>query len=371
MTKRLLLCAVALIVAAMLVPAAQAQYATVQGVVKDMGGKPMVGATVHMVCKETGHKYDLKTNKKGEFISMGIDSPRRYDITILDASGKTIYSEQAHPISSGDVTLDYDLSKLAAQQAGQMSEQERQAIVKEREEVEKENTKIKGLNELLAQAGAAQQAGNYDQAVSLMQQAVQADATRDILWSRLADAERMAASKAADKDARTKLYQDAVEAYNKAIAIKQEKPASSTINVGDYYNNQADAYYKSGNVEGAINAYQQAIAANPAGASTYYFNLGAVYTNTNQSDKAIEAFDKCIQADPNHADAFYFKGIALIGKSKTEGDKMIAPPGTAEAFNKYLELAPTGPYAEPAKQMLATIGATVETNFGKKPAKKK
>jgi hypothetical protein len=57
-----------------------------------------------------------------------------------------------------------------------------------------------------------------------------------------------------------------------------------------------------------------------------------------------------------------------------QGDKMIAPPGTAEAFQKYLELAPTGPHAEEAKAMLASVGATVETSYGtttkKKPPKK-
>jgi len=47
---------------------------------------------------------------------------------------------------------------------------------------------------------------------------------------------------------------------------------------------------------------------------------------------------------------------------------MTAPPGTAEAFQKYLELQPTGTYADPAKQMLAQIGGTVETSFGKKKA---
>ena len=56
-----------------------------------------------------------------------------------------------------------------------------------------------------------------------------------------------------------------------------------------------------------------------------------------------------------------------------KGDKMEAPAGTAEAFNKYLELAPTGPYADPAKQMLDSMGAKIETSFGKgrTPAKKK
>ena len=36
-----------------------------------------------------------------------------------------------------------------------------------------------------------------------------------------------------------------------------------------------------------------------------------------------------------------------------------------EAFQKYLELKPDGPNADAAKQMLASIGASVETTYGK------
>ena len=43
--------------------------------------------------------------------------------------------------------------------------------------------------------------------------------------------------------------------------------------------------------------------------------------------------------------------------------KMIPPPGTVDDFNKYLELQPTGPYADGAKQMLDTLGAKVTTGF--------
>ena len=71
------------------------------------------------------------------------------------------------------------------------------------------------------------------------------------------------------------------------------------------------------------------------------------------------AFDKTIQADPKRADAYYWKGVNMIGKATLKGDKMVAPEGTADAFNKYLELDPTGKYADAAKQMLATIGASV------------
>jgi len=48
---------------------------------------------------------------------------------------------------------------------------------------------------------------------------------------------------------------------------------------------------------------------------------------------------------------------------------MVAPPGTAEAFNKYLELQPSGKYADASKQMLAAIGASVDTSYGKSKKK--
>ena len=43
----------------------------------------------------------------------------------------------------------------------------------------------------------------------------------------------------------------------------------------------------------------------------------------------------------------------------------------AEAFQKYLEIDPNGPMAQTAKDMLASIGAKVETNYGKPKATKK
>ena len=88
-------------------------------------------------------------------------------------------------------------------------------------------------------------------------------------------------------------------------------------------------------------------------------------------DDAIVAFDKVITSDPNRADAYYWKGVNMIGKATLQGDKMVAPPGTADCFQKYLELQPTGTYADAAKQMLASIGASVETSFGKKKTSKK
>ncbi len=109
--------------------------------------------------------------------------------------------------------------------------------------------------------------------------------------------------------------------------------------------------------------------ADPTNAGTYYFNEGAIFTNIGKVDEAVAAFDKAIQIDPKRADSYYWKGVDLIGKATMKDNKMVAPPGTAEAFNKYLELAPSGKYADAAKQMLATIGAPVDTSYGKSKKK--
>jgi tetratricopeptide (TPR) repeat protein len=106
---------------------------------------------------------------------------------------------------------------------------------------------------------------------------------------------------------------------------------------------------------------------NPSGASQYYYNLGAILTNAGKLDDAIAAFDKAIAADPTKPEPYYQKGVNLISKATTDASgKVKAAPGTEEALNKYLELAPTGPNAEAAKGMLQYIGSKVEVDYGKK-----
>ena len=335
---------------------------SVKGVAKDLQGNPIAGATVEWQSVDTGRKYTLKTNKKGEYFSLGIQ-PGKYKVSLVQ-DGKVLYSFNSVPVSLDEVNVDFDLKKEQSGQAqGQGLSQEQQKQVQEQQaKAQKEQTTVKALNEKLAASNQELQAGNYDQAINILNEAVQMDATRDLLWFKLGDAYRMSATKQTDPAEKSKRFDQAIESYNKAIAIKP---------VGPYYNNLAEAEAKSGKIDDAIKAYNQAAQVDPTNAVQYSFNEGAVLTNAGKVDEAIKAFDRVIAADPTKADAYYWKGVNLIGKATLDGSKMVAPEGTAEAFNKYLELAPNGPYAEPAKQMLASIGAPVETQFGKKKTPKK
>jgi tetratricopeptide (TPR) repeat protein len=309
----------------------------VKGVVHDPSGKPVEGATVELFSSDTGRKYDVKTNSKGEYSSIGI-AAGTYDISLMK-DGKLLDKMTKVPIEPGGEArvVNFDLK----QAAGMTEEQKKQV-----EEVQKHNEKVKTLNSSLTQAKTLEAAGNWDEAITVLQQATQVDPNQDLVWFSLGDAQRGA-----------KKYTDAIESYQKAIAIKPT--------VGAYHNNLADAYAKSGQTDKAIQEYNAAAAAEPANAATYYFNEGAVFTNTGKTEEAVTAFDNAIKADPKKAAAYYWKGVNLMAKATTKGDKMVAPDGTAQAFNKYLELDPNGQYADPAKQMLAMIGASVETTYGK------
>ena len=374
MRKHYLLLAL-IAVAALCVPSAFAQATgTVKGVCKDMQGKPIDGAIIEYYSPETGHKYDLKC-KNGQYFSLGI-SPGKYNVKMLQ-NGQEVFHFNGFPVQVDENVLDFDLQKEQANAAkGQgMNPEELKRRQEAQEKAVKENATIKVLNEKLATSRAAIQAGNYDQAIAAMTEATQTDPNRDLLWATLGDAYRGSMPKQTDPAEKAKRADLAAQAYQKAVQLKQAdtgKDPNAAKTIASYYNNLGDALAKAGKTDDAIKAYNQAAASDPTGAATYYFNEGAIMTNTGKIDDALAAFDKAIAADPTKADAYYWKGVNLMGKATLKGDKMVAPDGTAEAFNKYLELQPTGQFADPAKQMLASIGASVQTSFGKqKKASKK
>ena len=312
----------------------------IRGVATDRDGKPIAGATVELYDASTGRKYQAKTNAKGQYVSAEL--PIGNYTATLTQNGNTLDSHPNVPVTAGgDMQVDFDIAKDNPVSADQQ---------KKVEAVQKQNIKVKELNAKLAEAKQLEAGGNYDQAITLLQQTTQAEPSQDLLWAYLGDAQRGA-----------KKYTDAIDSYQKALAIK---PTSGT-----YHSGLADAYAKSGQTDKAVQEYAAAAQADPTNAGTYYFNEGAIFTNIGKVDEAIAAFDKAIELDPKRADSYYWKGVDLIGKATMKDNKMVAPPGTAEAFNKYLELAPTGKFADAAKQMLATIGAPVDTSYGKSKKK--
>jgi tetratricopeptide (TPR) repeat protein len=354
---------------------------TVKGTCRDAQGNPIAGGVVVYANLDNGQKYALKTNKKGEYFSLGL-TPGKYNVTLYknaddQKAGKELYHANGFQVQLDENTLDFDLKKEQESQAkgvGLTPEQLKQ-MQEQQEKQKKEVNTVKALNERLNAAKTDADAGNYDGAIASLTEANQIDPSRDLIWFKLADYYRLSATKQTDPAEKQKRLESAVEDYQKAVDLKQKTPdkdpAAQAKTLAAYYNNLAEAYAKSNKVDDAVKTYELAAKTDPSAAPQYYFNTGAVLTNAGKVDDAIAAFDKVIAADPNKADAYYWKGVNMIGKATLQGSKMVAPPGTAESFQKYLELQPTGTYADAAKQMLASIGASVETSFGNKKKSKK
>jgi tetratricopeptide (TPR) repeat protein len=377
MRKSLIIPLLLVVAMGMCVPLVVAQTTgTVKGLVKDAEGKPIPQADVEWTGVESGHTYKLKTNNKGEYFSLGI-VPGKYNVK-LSKDGKELFHLNGIPVGLDETDVPFDLKKeqtSAAQGQGLTAEQAK-AKADAAAKAAAENKTVGTLNEKLNAAKAASDTGDYETAIATLTEANQIDATRDLVWFKLADAYRMSAPKQTDPAEKKKRYEMASADYQKAIDLRgasetAQKDPENNLKMAAYYNNLAEVDAKANKTDDSITNYNKAAQLDPTHSATYLFNEGAVLTNAGKVDDAIVAFDKVIAADPTKADAYYWKGVNLIGKATLKGDKMVAPDGTAEAFQKYLELQPEGKLAQPAKDMLASIGATVETGYGKKKPVKK
>ena len=263
------------------------------------------------------------------------------------------------------------------------------------------NDKIRAAAEMMHA-----QPPNYDQAIATLKEAKQMAPNADVVWYELGVAYLQSAKTQTDAAESTKRGTEAYKNLERAIALYKRnsesqrqqadsqggggldmsrlksqptrvtgapeptKPeASRTDNhkLAAYYDMLGEAASQLGKTDEAAKNFQQAAQLDSAEAATYYFNLGIILRNTartvDEKKKAVEAFDKAIAADPNKADAYYVKGEVLFGMATTDSNgKTVAPPGTVEALQKYVELQPNSPNAGQAKSFLAALNAPAASN---------
>ena len=372
--KNLALSAAALVLFA---GAAMAQVTSVEGIVTGEDGQPLKGAVVKFDRTDIKGHYEVKTDKKGHFGHYGLPIGT-YNVSLeVDGVVKDkLNNLKTHP---GDpMEENFDLKKTAAankqlQQAaatGTLSKEQERGMTAEQkaafDKANKENeakmSKNKALNDSYSAGKAALDAKNYDEAITQFTKAAEIDGTQQVIFSQMAAAyEGAAVAKPADAAA---LRDKEFEAWKKAIALNPNDPA--------YYNNYALALGRAKNIPEAQTNIEKAAQLDPPNAGKYYYNMGALLMNSGQGESACTTFKKAIASDPNYADAQYQYGLCLVGQAKTDKDgKVIPPEGTIEAFQKYLQLKPDGPNAEPAKAMLASMQGAVSTEYVNPSAKKK
>lgn len=334
----------------------------IEGVVNGLDGKPMKGAQIQIERKDIKGNYKVKSDKKGHYFYGGLPKGT-YKVSVM-LNGQEAQAQDNVPTNySNPVDVNFDLSK--SQAAADAKDAERGMSTGEKADYEKKLkdktaaiAKNKALNDAFSAGVQAQDAKQWDAAIQSFEKAATIDATQHVIFGRLGDCYVALAQTKTGAD-QTAALGKADEAYQKAIALKPDAP--------EYHNNYALALAKEKKFNDAQGELTKAAQLDPASAGKYYFNMGAVLVNTGQTEPAVEAFKKTIEVDPNYADAYYQLGLLQMGKVTVGADgKMTAPPGTAEQFQKYLQLSPNGKDAETAKAMLQQIGASAETGYKKK-----
>ena len=232
------------------------------------------------------------------------------------------------------------------------------------------NAQIKNINAVLKQASAADEAGNPDQAAQIVQPITQNNPTFALPWVILGNYEAKSAKKMTDATQKKQQFEKAAADMQKGIQLAESgADPKSKAQIPNWRLNYGTVLESARMHDEAIKAFEQVAqeaAADPKAAALANYNAGVAATNAGKSDVAVQYFDKSIASDPTLADAYYQKGVALMGKATADkSGKFIAPPGTEEAFEKYLDLAPTGPNADAAKSMLDSMGSKVATKYKK------
>jgi tetratricopeptide (TPR) repeat protein len=131
-----------------------------------------------------------------------------------------------------------------------------------------------------------------------------------------------------DEDASIPVYERAAN-----LAERDGRPAYNLGNI----------YWRRGERERAISAYEQAIATDPVFPSPYH-NLGAIYEEVGEMERAIELWHKVLEVDPSHQNARIALRRAGV-TAETEADRREAERDRrravlAEQVRRFRDTAP-------------------------------
>lgn len=365
----------------------------IHGQVFNPTGQPQSNGTIGL-STDGGATFKYEFNVAADGTFSGEAAPGTYSLVYRQPEtpkGQMVDEIKDVKIVAGQDTLQNDdmsredyVSKMSADQRKQLEE-----IKKENSAAMNANKIITALNsdlravlqdkhdiESAAQA-AQQQLGNSASKADI------ASKTEEIKTAKYTDIESMMTKDTAAKpdeallwtnlgfaEAGLKKYDDAITDYKKALDLENaaKKPRPDVIGVAD--SGLGEVYARTGKVPEANAAYDAAAKADPTRGAIYLKNQAIIYFQQGNSEAQSAAADEAIKANPNDAVLYYIKGQALVGQATMAPDPknpkqqiIVLPPGCAEAYQKYLDLAPNGQFAQDAAGILQQAGQKVSTSY--------
>ncbi|SPE17317.1 conserved exported hypothetical protein [Candidatus Sulfotelmatomonas gaucii] len=162
-----------------------------------------------------------------------------------------------------------------------------------------------------------------------------------------------------------KKYDDAITSYKKAIDLESasKKPRGGVLGLANA--GLGEIYARTGKVQDANAAYDAAAKADPTNAALHLRNEAVIFFQQNNGPAQVAAADEAIKVDPNQAILYYIKGQGLVQNATVDPktQRIVLPPECTAAYQKYLDLAPTGPYADEVAGILQQAGEKVSSSY--------
>ena len=355
------------------------------GQIFDKEGKPYPDVTVTLKNTDTGQTYTVKTDKDGKFVQLGIRGGT-YTITSTNEKDSLNFSEKI-PISL-DHENDYKLNikDLLAKQ-GASPEAKKAAEEEDKFKTMKTHfdagvvaiTDANNIRTQLRTATPDQKSALNDKRTTdcttavteftAAEQGVQPNDTKNhaLVWGNLGQAQECVGK-----------YEDATKSFQSAIDLTPTAPYYTELATSEADLGAGSADPKSAETDfaNASASCDKAIALDPVAGAVCWKNLGIVLSNKGRMKDAIVPLQKATTADSKDAVSWLLLGNALTAtiEPKQEGEKItyIIPPGTADAYQKAISLAPGTPIAKQAQDALDGLNAISggqDTRIGTKKKK--
>ncbi len=297
---------------------ALAQTGQVKGKVVDAKNQPIEGAQVVIEMTDgMTRKYTVKTNRRGEFIQIGLQ-PGQYKIT-ASKDGMSQSFPQRIGLDMSEVNF-----TLKPGSTAEVSDDDRKKL-------EARNAAIRAAFDAGVKLGNE---GKFDEGVAKFNEVIAALPNCVECYANIGEFQ-----------ARNKKLDEAEAAYKKAIEL-DPKFATAYAGLATLYNQQKR--FKEAQEMSAL-ATKYATAAGGTVSPETLFNQGAIAWNSNNFTEAQEKFEAAVKANPNYADAHFMLGKVYINLGKL--------PEAATEFETYLKLAPNGSNAKEAQTNFEALKA--------------
>jgi tetratricopeptide (TPR) repeat protein len=306
--------AVALAALLFLTSSAAAQ-SVVRGKVVDAQGKPVEGATVLFEAESANRRTQTKTDGKGEFLQVGLQSGAYKVTASKDGVGSQTLPGQVR--QGENRPLNFTISTASGVSAG-----DKQAAA--------------AIQAAASAAVDALRAGNHDDAIAKFNEVIaKVPACADCYYN-IGEAHRQ-----------KQRFTEAEAAFKKAVELKPDS-AEAYTGLANIYNAQKKFDLAA---EASANAAKYTTVSSGGGAEAA-FNQGVVLFNAQKFVDAKPQFEAATKADPNMALAHYQLGMTNLNL----GDFA----GAVSALEAYLKVDPNGPKAAEVKAALPALQGMVK-----------